>query len=186
MQKLHVHLAQSDPHSMVRELLVGLYPSIQFLISEDTYTFFSIDINDTVELPLEELHDLLVTDFEMRFTLIHHPEQASAIAAGILKEGILVLQNGTLSLEEALFELFRTKAQLLNPIKKRLFEKLSQNDLVTLKAFGNANMKASNAAKRLFIHRNTMQYRLDHILEVTGIDVKTFKGLFIIHALQTL
>ncbi|MGM0436148.1 MAG: helix-turn-helix domain-containing protein [Bacillota bacterium] len=186
MHKLLVHLAQSTPHAMVEELLVNLYPSIQFLEKDGTYTVFSIDINDTIELPLDDLYDLLVTDFEMRFILVHHPMQARPLAGETIKKGMNGLQSGTYAFEEALFELFKTHPKSLKAMKEKLFERLNQNDIVTFKAFGNANMKASNAAKRLFIHRNTMQYRLDHIQEVTGIDVKTFKGLFIVHALQTL
>lgn len=36
------------------------------------------------------------------------------------------------------------------------------------------NMNVTTAAKRLFIHRNSLQYRVDKFIEKTGIDVKQF------------
>jgi len=186
VQKLHVHMHKSAPHSMVEDLLIDLYPSVTFFVNNGVYTYFSIDINDTVDLPLEDLYNLLVTDFEMRFTLCYHPSAAKNLIGNAFSTTLNVLPSGTFSFEETLFKLYKAHPENLSTIKTNLNSVLTQTDNVTLTAFGNANMKALRAAKRLFIHRNTMQYRLDHIQEMTGIDVKTFKGLFIIHALQSL
>jgi DNA-binding PucR family transcriptional regulator len=45
---------------------------------------------------------------------------------------------------------------------------------LTIKSFLKNNMHASNTAKNLFIHRNTLQYRLDKFAEKTGIPLKDF------------
>ncbi|HEU5141107.1 MAG TPA: helix-turn-helix domain-containing protein [Bacillales bacterium] len=37
-----------------------------------------------------------------------------------------------------------------------------------------SGMNVTTAAKKLFIHRNSLQYRVDKFIEKTGIDVKTF------------
>lgn len=44
----------------------------------------------------------------------------------------------------------------------------------TLEVFFAENLNMSEAAKKLYIHRNTLQYRLDKIKLQTGLDVKTF------------
>lgn len=44
----------------------------------------------------------------------------------------------------------------------------------TIKSFLQNNMNASNTSKNLFIHRNTLQYRLDKFTEKTGIPLKDF------------
>lgn len=48
--------------------------------------------------------------------------------------------------------------------------------LSTINAFLEANLNVSLAAKKLYLHRNTMQYRVDKFIEKTGIDIKTFPG----------
>lgn len=47
---------------------------------------------------------------------------------------------------------------------------------VTIKIFLENNMNASMTAKKLYIHRNTLQYRLDKFSERTGIHLKDFNS----------
>ncbi|UTZ28238.1 CdaR family transcriptional regulator [Vibrio campbellii] len=47
----------------------------------------------------------------------------------------------------------------------------------TLEAYFQANGNANACAKALYIHRNTLRYRLDRISEVTGISTQDFTGL---------
>jgi DNA-binding PucR family transcriptional regulator len=48
----------------------------------------------------------------------------------------------------------------------------------TIKVFLENNSNASLAAKKLYIHRNTLQYRIDKFVEKTEIDLKDFYGAF--------
>lgn len=49
---------------------------------------------------------------------------------------------------------------------------------MTLKVFLENNLNASQTAKILYIHRNTLQYRLDKFTEKTGIQLKDFHSAF--------
>jgi DNA-binding PucR family transcriptional regulator len=46
----------------------------------------------------------------------------------------------------------------------------------TIKTFFECNLNVSLAAKKLYIHRNSLQYRIEKFNERTGIDIKHFKG----------
>jgi hypothetical protein len=48
----------------------------------------------------------------------------------------------------------------------------------TIKVFLENNLNASLTAKKLYIHRNTLQYRIDKFSEKTGIGLKDFYGAF--------
>lgn len=48
----------------------------------------------------------------------------------------------------------------------------------TIKVFLENNLNASLTAKKLYIHRNTLQYRIDKFVEKTGIQLKDFYGAF--------
>ncbi|KXG10052.1 Leucine-rich protein [Anoxybacillus sp. P3H1B] len=48
--------------------------------------------------------------------------------------------------------------------------------LETIKVFFQCDLNVSSAAKKLYMHRNSLQYRIDKFIEKTGIDIKHFKG----------
>lgn len=59
--------------------------------------------------------------------------------------------------------------------------------ILTLKVFFEENLNVSEAAKQLYIHRNSLQYRLDKFYQRTGYDVRRFQDAHIVYqALQVL
>ncbi|CAI6085086.1 hypothetical protein PAECIP112173_04508 [Paenibacillus sp. JJ-100] len=55
--------------------------------------------------------------------------------------------------------------------------------LATLEAFFSLDCNVSETAKRLFIHRNTLVYRLDKIKQEIGYDVRHFKSAIVVQLL---
>ena len=60
----------------------------------------------------------------------------------------------------------------------QLLENISKDkELIdSVKVFFQCNLNVSLAAKQLYLHRNTLQYRIDKFIEKTGINIKTFEG----------
>ena len=57
--------------------------------------------------------------------------------------------------------------------------------LRTLKGWYANNLQASLAAKALFIHRNTLEYRMKRISEITGLNLDSFDDRILLYiALQ--
>ena len=52
-----------------------------------------------------------------------------------------------------------------------------------VKGFVESNLNVSQAAKNMFIHRNTMIYKLDKLRTMTGFDIREFKDAFILYLL---
>lgn len=53
------------------------------------------------------------------------------------------------------------------------YDREHSSDLIrTLRAFFAANANASEAADRLYLHRNSLPYRLTRVQELTGLDLK--------------
>ena len=57
-------------------------------------------------------------------------------------------------------------------------------DRRTAEIFLKCNLNINAASKELFMHRNTLIYRLDKIKEHTGLDLKKFCDAFIFHVLM--
>lgn len=56
-----------------------------------------------------------------------------------------------------------------------LKETIHESDMLeTMETFMRSNLNISETAKALYMHRNTLQYRLDKFYEKTGIDVRRF------------
>jgi sugar diacid utilization regulator len=47
----------------------------------------------------------------------------------------------------------------------------------TVRAFAASDLNVNRAAMALFVHANTVRYRLGRITETTGYDPRTFAGL---------
>lgn len=79
--------------------------------------------------------------------------------------GRLIYQLPTTLCEMFLSEVF----------KKGPIESLDQEALVTIQAFFENNLNVSETSRKLFVHRNTLVYRLEKIRKMTGLDLRQFE-----------
>ena len=82
---------------------------------------------------------------------------------------------------EAMFEGLARSAEL-RPFRELIgcleaYDREHNGDLVrTLRVFFAANANASEAADRLYLHRNSLPYRLARVQDLTGLDLKDPKA----------
>ncbi|WP_449539281.1 PucR family transcriptional regulator [Ferdinandcohnia sp. Marseille-Q9671] len=139
-----------------------IYEEITVTLTSDFYTDLRLFIGQTYPLS-DDLSALFKTEKESFQKAIHflHKQKVYKIH-DILP--FLLLENMDNSFRD----------QLKNVITQEL-----QNDqefLETIKVFLESDLNVSNAAKRLYMHRNSLQYRIEKFIEKTGIDVKHFQG----------
>jgi carbohydrate diacid regulator len=72
-------------------------------------------------------------------------------------------------LPTTLCEMFLSEVFKLNPI-----EALDQETLYTINKFFENNLNVSETSRKLFVHRNTLVYRLEKIKKLTGLDLREF------------
>jgi len=58
--------------------------------------------------------------------------------------------------------------------KKNPIDSLDQETLYTINKFFENNLNVSETARKLFVHRNTLVYRLEKIKKLTGLDLREF------------
>ncbi len=93
--------------------------------------------------------------FDTERTIIHYDN---------LGIGRLIYQLPTTLCEMFLNEVFKR-----NPI-----ESLDQETLYTINKFFENNLNVSETSRKLFVHRNTLVYRLEKIKKLTGLDLRQF------------
>jgi carbohydrate diacid regulator len=80
--------------------------------------------------------------------------------------GRLIYQLPTTLCELFLAEVFR----------KESLDVLDQETILTIQKFFKHNLNVSETARELFVHRNTLVYRLDKIKKITGLDLREFEN----------
>ena len=72
-------------------------------------------------------------------------------------------------LPTTLCELFLTEV-----FKKGSIDDLDQEIIFTIQKFFENNLNVSETSRQLYVHRNTLVYRLDKIQKITGLDLRIF------------
>ena len=116
---------------------------------------------------VEKLKDLARAYKEARIALevgkvfdIEHP----VMSYENLGIGRLIYQLPTTLCEIFLQEVF----------KKGSLESLDRETLMTVQSFFENNLNVSETSRKLFVHRNTLVYRLEKIRKLTGLDLREF------------
>ena len=60
--------------------------------------------------------------------------------------------------------------------KRGSLESLDRETLMTVQSFFENNLNVSETSRKLFVHRNTLVYRLDKIRKITGLDIREFEN----------
>ncbi len=133
-------------------------------ISSEFYTKVSIGIGSVVN----NIKDLARSYKEAQVALevgkVFDTEK-DIISYDNLGIGRLIYQLPTTLCEMFLSEVF----------KKGPLETLDKETLMTIQAFFENNLNVSETSRRLFVHRNTLVYRLEKIRKLTGLDLREFE-----------
>ena len=72
-------------------------------------------------------------------------------------------------------------------LDKNVLALLSDREMTdTADEFLNCSLNISEASRKLYLHRNTLLYRLDKIEEVTGLDIRSFEGAMVFRFMMIL
>ncbi|MFW5838928.1 MAG: helix-turn-helix domain-containing protein [Bacillota bacterium] len=123
------------------------------------------------------LHASILSDFEVNTNLLSLDETVlSYVPEAMIINALPNYKNKAFDAASFLLTL-AADPTVKKALKQQFLRILSQEYIDTALFIAQANMNFSIAAKRAYIHRNTLQYRIDKIYEKTHLDIKTFKGL---------
>ena len=106
-----------------------------------------------------------------------YKEAQIALEVGkVFDEGKEVLNYKNLGIGRIIYQLPTTLCEvfLQEVFKKGALESLDRESLMTVQSFFENNLNVSETSRKLFIHRNTLVYRLDKIERLTGLDLREF------------
>ena len=87
-----------------------------------------------------------------------------------------IVDYNHLGIGRLIYQLPTTLCRLfLNEVfREGVFENIDSETMMTIRKFFENNLNVSETSRQLFIHRNTLVYRLDKIQKITGMDLRKF------------
>ncbi len=87
-----------------------------------------------------------------------------------------VINYENLGIARLIYQLPTTLCEMFlqEVFKKNPIDALDQETLFTIYKFFENNLNVSETARKLFVHRNTLVYRLEKIKKLTGLDLREF------------
>ena len=106
-----------------------------------------------------------------------YKEAQTAIEVGKVfdtEKSILNYEN--LGIGRLIYQLPTTLCEIFlsEVFKKNSIDSLDQETLFTINKFFENNLNVSETSRKLFVHRNTLVYRLEKIKKLTGLDLRQF------------
>ena len=180
------------------DVFLGIFPEQErdFVFSTDESTIVLVrEISeDTTDAELDNLAQLVIDNLNSEAMLgvlvaistaaPNLPQLASAykesqiaLEIGRIFEGDKhILNYKNLGIGRLIYHLPTRLCHLFlqEVLTKRGFETLGEEMLATIHEFFKNDLNVSETARQLYIHRNTLVYRLDKILKTLGLDLRKF------------
>lgn len=92
-----------------------------------------------------------------------------------------IMNYNNLGLGRLIYQLPNTLCKLfLNEVfSNGSFDTLDKETITTIQKFFENNLNVSETSRQLYVHRNTLVYRLDKIQKITGLDLRNFDDAII-------
>jgi carbohydrate diacid regulator len=106
-----------------------------------------------------------------------YKEAQVAIEIGkVFSDEKMITRYDNLGIGRIIYQLPRTLCErfLAEIFKKNSIDDLESETLHTINQFFENNLNVSETSRKLFVHRNTLVYRLEKIKKITGLDIREF------------
>lgn len=92
-----------------------------------------------------------------------------------------IINYDNLGIARLIYQLPTTLCEMFlkEVFKKGSIETLDQETLFTIQKFFENNLNVSETSRKLFVHRNTLVYRLEKIKKLTGLDLREFEDAIV-------
>jgi Sugar diacid utilization regulator len=100
----------------------------------------------------------------------------------VFDEEITIMNFENLGIGRLIYQLPTTLCEmfLTEIFKKGSIEALDEETLFTIQKFFENNLNVSETSRKLFVHRNTLVYRLEKIKKLTGLDLREFDNAIVL------
>ncbi len=158
-----IALVKETDHDIVSKNIEELASTIADTVSAECYSKVNIGIGTIVDSLKELARSFKEAQIALEVGKVFDTEK-NIISYDNLGIARLIYQLPTTLCETFLREVF----------KRGSIDSLDQETLFTIQRFFENNLNVSETSRKLFVHRNTLVYRLEKIKKITGLDLREF------------
>ena len=138
------------------------------------------EIKDLIKLA-DSIEETLLSELSVKCLIgigsVSSKEATTAIEVGAVfdtEKNIISFEN--LGIGRLIYQLPITLCEMFlsEVFRKGSIDSLDQETLFTIQKFFENNLNVSETSRKLFVHRNTLVYRLEKIKKLTGLDLREF------------
>ena len=153
-------LEPNDGHTELEKIAENMYTLLKEDGEEDVLIAYGTVVNDIKEVSKSYKEANLALDVGKIFFI-----ERSVIAYSALGIGRLIYQLPIPLCKMFIREIFEGKSP----------DDFDEETLTTINKFFENNLNVSETSRQLYIHRNTLVYRLDKLQKSTGLDLRVFE-----------
>lgn len=184
--KRRVYIYQKNVSSELVELFNSFGEQIKVeSVQDDMITILDTDYYNPEPVDLSAFQELIQEDFGGEVIIFVEPYMEKEFILGNeIREFIPSLPFGVFFIDDIItYAVLKQNYSLKKSIREHILSVTNSEVIHTVREFIENNMNSSLSAKKLFMHRNTLNYRIENFIEATHINVKTFKGANAIYML---
>ena len=163
----------------INETDIAVIKQINGSVTPDDLEKMAVNIEETLknELRIKTIIGIGTVAEHLRELADSYKEAQTAIDVGTVfdpEKSIMHYEN--LGIGRLIYQLPTTLCEIFlrEVFKKNSLDSLDQETLFTINKFFDNNLNVSETSRKLFVHRNTLVYRLEKIKKLTGLDLRQF------------
>ena len=163
----------------INETDVAVIKQISGTVTVEDLEKIAVNIEDTLknELRIKTIIGIGTVAEHLRELADSYKEAQTAIEVGkVFDTEKSVMHYENLGIGRLIYQLPTTLCEIFlrEVFKKNSLDSLDQETLFTINKFFENSLNVSETSRKLFVHRNTLVYRLEKIRKLTGLDLRQF------------
>ena len=163
----------------VNETDVAIIKQISGTVTAEDLEKIAVSVEDTLknELRIKTIIGIGTVAEHLRELADSYKEAQTAIEVGkVFDTEKSVMHYENLGIGRLIYQLPTTLCEIFlrEVFKKNSLDSLDQETLLTINKFFENSLNVSETSRKLFVHRNTLVYRLEKIRKLTGLDLRQF------------
>ena len=163
----------------INETDIAVIKQIGANVDAEDLEKIAVSIEDTLknELRIKTIIGIGTVAEHLRELADSYKEAQTAIEVGkVFDTEKSVMHYENLGIGRLIYQLPTTLCEIFlsEVFKKNSIDSLDQETLFTINKFFENNLNVSETSRKLFVHRNTLVYRLEKIRKLTGLDLRQF------------
>ena len=163
----------------INETDVAIVKQLSNAASAEELEKIAVNVEDTLknELFIKSIIGIGTVVTHLRELADSYKEAQTAIDVGkVFDTEKTIINYENLGIGRLIYQLPTTLCDifLTEVFKKNSIDALDQETLFTINKFFENNLNVSETSRKLFVHRNTLVYRLEKIKKLTGLDLRLF------------